>query len=355
MMTKVVLAIICGLLLFPWIARAQGLTYPLIAEVYYDVAQDKGQEGDNEWVKLYNPSDSNVDLSGWQICDNQSCDTLPSVSILPGGLAIVTAKATTWDYWSVSPKAIKIVLDSKIGGGLANGSDRVILKNAQGTEIDAMSYGADNYAFSLDCPDVAEGHSLQRQPIDQDTNQASDFIDNPTPNLETVPEKQPSDSVKGIKEAVKSSLEEAKTGDKKVDQKIDKILVSLEKSLDNSLWSDENHLDFQKGEEVFQAEARAVRKMKFFLRLEQWFYYRLPESVKYVFGQAIADLIKADKMLVGLAIEEAKNTAAQNSNKPRIVERLITQAEAKLRQTTITQYGLAWHLAQKAITLASDF
>ena len=49
------------------------------------------------------------------------------------------------------------------------------------TFIDALSYG-DNDAIMLPpCQDIAAGHSLERQPAGLDTDQASDFVDNPNP------------------------------------------------------------------------------------------------------------------------------------------------------------------------------
>jgi hypothetical protein len=57
----------------------------------------------------------------------------------------------------------------------------VRLLDNNGTEIDAISYGADTYAFTPACPDVSEGHSLERYPIQQDTNTAGDFRDQTNP------------------------------------------------------------------------------------------------------------------------------------------------------------------------------
>jgi|GEM_PF-1573969 len=154
----------------------------LINKVYYDVDAAHGADSNNEWVELYNPSDNPIDLSGWKICDNTSCDNLPASTtastIIPaGGLAIITYKTSTWNFWEIPAGVIKIALNSPIGNGLSNSSDRVILKTADNIEIDAMSYGTDKYAFDPACPDVARGHMLGRVPTGLDTDQASDFKD----------------------------------------------------------------------------------------------------------------------------------------------------------------------------------
>ena len=54
-----------------------------INKVYYDVAPDRGEEGLNEWVEIYNQTNTDLDISGWQICDNTSCDTLPTTPLIP--------------------------------------------------------------------------------------------------------------------------------------------------------------------------------------------------------------------------------------------------------------------------------
>ncbi|MCK4520490.1 lamin tail domain-containing protein [Candidatus Parcubacteria bacterium] len=157
-----------------------------INKVYYDVDADHGTEPANEWVELYNASDSPVDIADWTIEDNTSSDLLSgSTLIIPAyGYAVITGSSSTWDYWSIPGDVIKIVLsDGKIGNGLANDGDRLILKNASGYEVDAMSYGTDTYAFDPACPDVDEGHMLGRVPNGYDTDQASDFKDLEPPTV----------------------------------------------------------------------------------------------------------------------------------------------------------------------------
>jgi len=157
----------------------------VINEVYYDVASGKGIETDNEWVEIYNPTDGAIDISGWKICDNTYCDTIPSSAPIPAnGFAVITARSTTWGFWlSIPSEVVKIILDNDIGNGLHNDNDRVILKRADDTEVDVMSYGDDTYAFSPACPDVTEGHSWERSPAGKDTDTAGDFVDRsiPTP------------------------------------------------------------------------------------------------------------------------------------------------------------------------------
>ncbi len=158
----------------------------VINEVYYDVFQDNGEEeGKNEWVEIYNRTNQIINISGWEICDNNSCDTLPiSDTISAKGFAIITAKSTTFDFWNIPVEAIKIVLDNNIGNGLANGGDRIILKK-DSIEIDAVSWGTDNYAFGEGNgvkPLTGDGKSIARINPNIDTDTSSDWLILETPN-----------------------------------------------------------------------------------------------------------------------------------------------------------------------------
>ncbi len=153
-----------------------------INKVYYDVAPDRGVEGDNEWVEIYNQTNVPLDISGWQICDNTSCDIIPAASpILGEGFAVISVTGTTWGYWDIPPEVVKIVLaDGKIGNGLSNDADELTLKRPDGVVIDQMSWGPGG------SPDVPEGNMLGRNPNGYDTNQASDFVEFGPPNLNLI-------------------------------------------------------------------------------------------------------------------------------------------------------------------------
>jgi len=168
-------------------------TFPhvVINEVYYDIcspAVSCGVEPDNEWVELYNQTNSTVDISGWTLTDNNK-----SVSIPPGSLiaansfVVITPAESTWAFWPSVPESMRIVLGSeaagKIGNGLSNTGDRLILKNSSGTTIDAISYGNDTNVLNPSISSVSSGHSIERDPDGVDTGKASDFVDRtiPTP------------------------------------------------------------------------------------------------------------------------------------------------------------------------------
>ncbi|MGB9609298.1 MAG: NosD domain-containing protein, partial [Minisyncoccia bacterium] len=187
---------------------AKTLPKVLISEVYYDVAEGKGKEGDNEWVIIHNLENLEVDISGWKICSSSTkeyCSDELSIKLPPNGFAILTPTSTTFNYWKIPPEMVKIVLGKKFGSyGLNNDGDNLYLKNNEGNIIDAMSYGNDKTFFDPPCQKVKEGNSLLRYPPDQDTNTAADFIENePTIGKNQVPIPIiiffPKEPVKGVK------------------------------------------------------------------------------------------------------------------------------------------------------------
>jgi len=167
--------------------------YPVINEVYYDVSHpSKGDDPNNEWVEIYNPTNSAVDISGWKICDNEGCDVIPATAPIPAkGFAIASGISSTWEtYWTLPVGTITIDLPgNRIGGGsgLSNSGDRVILKNASDVVIDAMSYGNDDSQLDPAVQLSGDGKSLARIIKGYDTDSAFDWIINISPNPGTNP------------------------------------------------------------------------------------------------------------------------------------------------------------------------
>ena len=155
----------------------------MINEVQYDTAQS-GDDSAWEWIELLNTTGGPVSLDGWTVEDNSAADPLPEGLTLPsGGFLVLAASASFYDNFPDYSGPIAFIADGRIGGGLSNTGDRVILRDSTGVVMDAMSYGGDSSQLDPPCPDVAAGHSLERSPAGHDTDQASDFVDqsNPTP------------------------------------------------------------------------------------------------------------------------------------------------------------------------------
>jgi hypothetical protein len=162
-----------------------------INKVYYDVATDRGSDLDNEWVEIYNQTDANLDITGWQICDDNSCNVIPASTtpyIIPAkGFGIVIASSTTLKYWELKDNIIPILLDDmKIGDGLGNDGDRLILKRPDGVVMDEMNWGTDTGIWNPAAVDVPNGHALGRKPNGYDTNSPSDFVDLGMPEINLI-------------------------------------------------------------------------------------------------------------------------------------------------------------------------
>ncbi len=185
----------------------------VINEVYYD-APTGYSEPQCEWIEIYNPTSSDVDISGWIITDNPSPDggtegawTFPQGTTIPaGGYILVVNDATykgqfnslfpgvTPDFDTNTSNSIPDV--SKAGSlSLGNSGDDVHLFDSSQTEVDVMWYGSGgNMGSTNAAPDVAAGHSLARYYNAEDTdNPSADFYDetSPTPgaqNPQTIPE-----------------------------------------------------------------------------------------------------------------------------------------------------------------------
>jgi len=159
------------------------LDHVVISEVYYDVDDTHGAESSNEWVELYNPTDTEVDLSGYLLADAASSDALPEGANVPaGGYMVVTSATTTEGFWTMPDGVNIVVLEGPVGNGLGNSGDVVMLQTSDGlTTIDAVSWGSNTDAFDPSADDVPEGSSLMRTDVMTDSHAADDWMESETP------------------------------------------------------------------------------------------------------------------------------------------------------------------------------
>ena len=193
--TNVVLLglLVAALLLSSQLSPLIGASSPtlLISEVLYD---PPGTEPNDEWIEIFNNTSSPMELTDWTISDNMSTDVIsPTMTIPAGGCMVIAASEDFYTNYPDFTGDIVFVADGRIGNGLGNSGDRLILKDGEGMVIDRMSYGTDTTAFEPACLDVAEGHSLERSPANVDTDTADDWIDQeaPNPGSVTVPTPTP--------------------------------------------------------------------------------------------------------------------------------------------------------------------
>lgn len=156
----------------------------VINEVYYDVGPGHGTFT-GEWIELYNAGGTAINLKNWEIGDNFSfiIITIENTILGPKKYAILTPHAPELtSKWTIPPDALVIDLGTnKIGNGLGNSGDKLILKDENDNIVDAISYGTDTTVLDPSIPDVSAGQSIEREPDGVDTGTAADFVANPTP------------------------------------------------------------------------------------------------------------------------------------------------------------------------------
>lgn len=144
---------------------------PSGALVINEVSPQGGNSTD--WIEIFNGTTSEINLTGWTITDNDSSDTLPTISGLPAGeYAVIVASGSSV---AVPVDALQIVLSTPtIGNGLAEAGDKVILKDLSSSVIDQMSYGTNSDVFS-GIPSPISVQTLRRIPNGIDTNTSTDW------------------------------------------------------------------------------------------------------------------------------------------------------------------------------------
>jgi hypothetical protein len=128
---------------------------------------------DSEWVELFNPTNSSIDLTGWKLHDNATNAELFKGSILlpAGGYAVVVASGSALIVSGSTRIETQTVT---IGNRLSNDDDSLRLLTPDNNEIDALSWGADQSIFSgIATPSASQ--SIRRIPNGQDNDNANDW------------------------------------------------------------------------------------------------------------------------------------------------------------------------------------
>lgn len=147
----------------------------VVNEVLYNPSSSLGDPYTNEWVEIYNKSDSQVDLGGWIIKDNIGENKIgemgKSVKIEPRDF-LVFSPLSAEEFKNKYPSCTKVyqITGGKVGNGLANGGDSVSL-------FDSSSPTQKINEISWD-KNIGDGKSIVRQNLGDD----SDWIINNEPD-----------------------------------------------------------------------------------------------------------------------------------------------------------------------------
>lgn len=116
-----------------------------------------------EWFELHNASTDAQTLEGWSIADNQSSDPLSTMTIPAGGFALIVAteEGRIAAVEQIATNTVVVIIaDGRIGNGLANTGDRLLLQDATGATIDGASWGSD--ISVTDLPSASAEETLSR-------------------------------------------------------------------------------------------------------------------------------------------------------------------------------------------------
>ncbi len=172
----------------------QAAAGPQITEVR--AAAGRGsQDAAYEWVEIHNPGPASIDLTGWSLADNRADDPIPATTLAAGAYLIVGGSEALADELPGDVHLV-VVADGRIGNGLANSGDRVLLIDPSGEAVDGVSWGSDRTIMILAPP--PSGQTLSRSGGNWSAATASpgaghqvERIDAPA---EATPEPEPTDS-----------------------------------------------------------------------------------------------------------------------------------------------------------------
>ncbi len=118
--------------------------------VLTEIMANAQDESTGEFIEIYNPTATDIDLAGLVIADNASTDTLEAFqggSTLLGAYshALVVDSQYAYDYYLPTEIVLVTTGDATLGNGLSNSTDNVTLYDTDGaTVIDSFSFPGDN-------------------------------------------------------------------------------------------------------------------------------------------------------------------------------------------------------------------
>jgi hypothetical protein len=172
----------------------------LVSEVFYDPAGSADPDG--EWVEVYNPGGGTVNLACVKIGDEETKGggegmvAFPAGALLhPGDVILVANEAASFqvqygfkpdfEITGTDPGVPDLVKYPTWASGsinLSNTGDDILLLDGADQLVDAVSWGSSTFAFYPSARDVSEGHSLERRPVNADTDLAVDWFDQGVPD-----------------------------------------------------------------------------------------------------------------------------------------------------------------------------
>lgn len=135
----------------------------------------------HEWLEIYNPGTSSVNLKNWKLRDDSGITRTihANANLGSGKFALVSKDASTWSYWIENSQALKINLGQQIGDGLGNKGDHVFLINPSGQIVDAVAWQMDTQVWDPAVATVSAGISIERLTPGFDNDVMGDWLGHP--------------------------------------------------------------------------------------------------------------------------------------------------------------------------------
>ena len=165
----------------------------IITEIYYDTYL--AGDTDGEFIRIHNPTESSINVGGWQITDRKGVIAFPAWANIDAGDSLYLAYNATafyeemlqnadFEYGADSDSTPDMIKSGSLK--LANTGDEVILKDEKGEIIDVVIYGNSMYTgegwAGAPVKDVDKGVILERDRNEttaqyEDTNTSADWDD----------------------------------------------------------------------------------------------------------------------------------------------------------------------------------
>ena len=143
---------------------AQSADHLVISEILIDGVYESSASTNDEFVEIYNPTSSSVDLSNWTIDYRSASSTsFTTKYTFPAGTVIQSHKYFLFGGGGISNRDNEAVPSSTLGFGNAGGG--VFLRNSSGTTIDLIGWGtaiSGNYEGTV-AGVRSQGVSLERK------------------------------------------------------------------------------------------------------------------------------------------------------------------------------------------------
>mgnify|MGYP001169426471 CR=1 FL=1 len=163
-------------------AGNDGVDHVVISEVMFD-GPGLDSSIENEWVELYNPTNSSVNLTGWDLRDEGGSvyDITSIIIISPRSTIIIAENAT---YFNQTYGINATVQDDTFS--MTDSTGNLTLRDSNNDAIDFTAWG-NSASWNID---ANAGNTTTRNPVSGDINSPNDFSNNtlPTPGSVTNPE-----------------------------------------------------------------------------------------------------------------------------------------------------------------------